>query len=708
LADAAFGLELAGVGLEAEVAGAERDRRILGRARHQRARDPARTVDPAVEAVAQAVHAGLVVVRREAGQERLHLVGLAVAVGVAGEEDVGRCADEHAVAPDRHARGERERLEEDRARVVGAVAVSILEGDDASAGREVAGDAVRVVVHLRDPQAAVAAEVDRHGARDQGLARDELDLEAGAHAEGRELLCRRLRRDSFDARERHTEHLLERRGDLAQDLVDDAPLDAGGEACRLVVVDHRALGLVAAFGEDALGRDVAGDVVRVGADPDARAIQLALQAQGVVDDDLSAEEDQGELLAEAPRLHGVAQLGRERLAALEAREVLAGVVAEGAGVARGALGPLLPCRMSVERERDLREVRIKRAREDALVPEQSLDLQRQGDPVRPRVLDAGARLWIGVRAAADRDERDRPRMARLELGRGEARPVAADEIRLGPERRAVAGVVGDQGEDRAALVAGDEERQLVIDGTSCRAPVRGESDLASGDRERPRREGSDGFARRLNDTRLEHIAGVGHDALLLLDGEFGAEHVWDRTVDLRAVVGVGDREDEALARDAALRAQPGRDARRQRAGNGHQIEGHQHGRRLAVAGDRERSGEERLQHSLRLGAARRIAAEPDRLRGSDLDPCRAEAEGSHLEATLRARPIVRGLAAGEGREDGGGEREPRARTHGRFHSLAAGASHQRRGPHSALRRVAPRIARGRAGRPPGSRRPCRA
>ena len=57
------------------------------------AEQAARAVDPAVEAVFQAVHAGLVVVGAEAAEEFLHHVGLAVAVGVLGVEDVRGGAD---------------------------------------------------------------------------------------------------------------------------------------------------------------------------------------------------------------------------------------------------------------------------------------------------------------------------------------------------------------------------------------------------------------------------------------------------------------------------------------------------------------------------------------------------------------------------------------------------------------------------------------
>src|SRR5262249_35969619 len=112
------GLELAGVGLEAEVAAAdvhaphplplspwgrgEPGRRGARESLH--ALDDAAgvavgAVDPVVEAPRQTVDAMLLIAFDEAGEEDDLLVGFAVAVGVFGVENVRGAGNEHALAP---------------------------------------------------------------------------------------------------------------------------------------------------------------------------------------------------------------------------------------------------------------------------------------------------------------------------------------------------------------------------------------------------------------------------------------------------------------------------------------------------------------------------------------------------------------------------------------------------------------------------------
>src|SRR5262245_26789575 len=130
-------LDLAGVGLDAEVAVADFELRAV-EVRDRTAEKAAGAVDPAVQAVLEAVDAGLVVVRAEAGEELLDDVGLAVAVGVLGVEDVGGGADEHAVSPDGDAGWEGDIVEKDLRRVVAAVPVGVAEDADAAGGAELA------------------------------------------------------------------------------------------------------------------------------------------------------------------------------------------------------------------------------------------------------------------------------------------------------------------------------------------------------------------------------------------------------------------------------------------------------------------------------------------------------------------------------------------------------------------------------------------
>src|SRR5262245_32974898 len=99
LRDAADQLHLAGVGADAEVLALEVEL-LAGLLRRDDARAPAvGAINPSVEPPAQAVDAELGVAFLEAGEENVGLVGLAVGVGVAGEEDVGGGGDQDAVAP---------------------------------------------------------------------------------------------------------------------------------------------------------------------------------------------------------------------------------------------------------------------------------------------------------------------------------------------------------------------------------------------------------------------------------------------------------------------------------------------------------------------------------------------------------------------------------------------------------------------------------
>ena len=76
------------------------------------------------------------------------------------------------------------------------------------------------------------------------------------------------------------------------DGTNDQILDAGGKTVGPVVIDHGVAAFVAAFAEDSFGGDVAGDIIGVGVDPEAGGVELAFEAQGVIDDDLTREKDE--------------------------------------------------------------------------------------------------------------------------------------------------------------------------------------------------------------------------------------------------------------------------------------------------------------------------------------------------------------------------------------------------------------------------------
>src|SRR5262249_6542664 len=148
-------LDVAGVGPDAEVAAAEVDH-LAGLERLDAAAAVAvGAVDPVVQAPDKAVDAVLLVALHETGVEDNFLVGLAVAVGVLGVEDVRGAGDQHTLAPRQHAGRVAEVVEEDGRLVVLAGAPGVFEELDLAAELALAIDAERVVAHLDDPELAV-------------------------------------------------------------------------------------------------------------------------------------------------------------------------------------------------------------------------------------------------------------------------------------------------------------------------------------------------------------------------------------------------------------------------------------------------------------------------------------------------------------------------------------------------------------------------
>ena len=117
-------------------------------------------------------------------------VGLAVAVGVLEEEDVGRVGDPDAAVADGDARGDVQPLGEDGELVGLAVAVGVFEDLDAVPARP--GGLRGILEALGDPDPAPLVERHRDRVDDVRLAGDELDGEALGH---RHLLDRLLRRE---------------------------------------------------------------------------------------------------------------------------------------------------------------------------------------------------------------------------------------------------------------------------------------------------------------------------------------------------------------------------------------------------------------------------------------------------------------------------------------------------------------------------------
>src|SRR5690242_2739472 len=89
---------------------------------------------------------------------------------------------------------------------------------------------------------------------------------------------------------------------LAVDFGYDLVFDLLGPDGGLAVVDHGAAAFVAAFGEDAAGGNVSHDVVAVAGEPGFCSVLLGFGANGEIDDDLAAEEEPFDIVAETPEL----------------------------------------------------------------------------------------------------------------------------------------------------------------------------------------------------------------------------------------------------------------------------------------------------------------------------------------------------------------------------------------------------------------------
>ncbi len=391
------------VGLDPEVATAERHL-LAGPLPSDRAADQAiRAVDPVVEPVGQAVDAGLEILGREPPVEELADVGPAVAVEILRIQDVRCRADEHALLPGHHAGREREVVEEGGRPIISTVAVGVFQRDDPPAGLAIAVEAAGVVAHLADPELAVGSPVDRYGTLHQRFGGDKLNLETLGHPDRGESFGRRGPACRFFRGQ-------ERRRDEPSDRRDDLVLDPGLEPGRLAVIDHRPAPLVAPFAEDTLGGDVARVVVGVGDHPEPARVELGLEPEDVIDHDLAGEEDDRQVVAEVPGLDDVIELGLERLASIEPGELGRRVIAGGPPFGDQGL-QFLDGRQSVERQLDPSNPADGR---DADRLERALE--EPGDLVadRPAVASGdfppGAVLGIGVGPAADQDQGDRAGM----------------------------------------------------------------------------------------------------------------------------------------------------------------------------------------------------------------------------------------------------------------------------------------------------------
>src|SRR3954469_10559146 len=91
--------KFAGIGMKTEIASTDIQRLLEFSAGDQPADQSIRAVKPIIQSERKAVHPRLVIIRREAGKELLHLIRFAVAIGVPRKKNVRRGADQCAPFP---------------------------------------------------------------------------------------------------------------------------------------------------------------------------------------------------------------------------------------------------------------------------------------------------------------------------------------------------------------------------------------------------------------------------------------------------------------------------------------------------------------------------------------------------------------------------------------------------------------------------------
>jgi hypothetical protein len=82
---------------------------------------------------------------------------------------------------------------------------------------------------------------------------------------------------------------------------------------------------VASFAKNTLRRNVEREVVAVAMHPNAARGQFSFQPRRVIDDHLARQKHHRQIVAEAPRLHGIAYRRAELFAAIELGELRLGV-----------------------------------------------------------------------------------------------------------------------------------------------------------------------------------------------------------------------------------------------------------------------------------------------------------------------------------------------------------------------------------------------
>jgi hypothetical protein len=362
-------------------------------------------------------------------------------------------------------------------------------------------------------------------------------------------------------------------------------------------------------------------------DPDASAVELALQSDGIVDDHLPREKHPGKGVTERDGLNGVADLGGRLFTPFDSLQLGPGMMADRPSLA----GTILPAgavgqghqleREAIEGGPRRRGDRFPWALEEPIDLVGHLSAEQIGNlPIPPDHTPSR----IGVGSAADRDHRLTAGMPAFEMVDGVPGPVAADH-RVG-ERDTVTGVGGEQAAEPAVRFLDHEDREVVVDRPAGGAAIEGEAEPAGGVGKHRRSAVCEGHQGDLFEFGLQNRA-VGEDAGPAVGGNRLTEQGVCTARDHRRRVRVRGAECESRATDP-VRGQPGGDPFGERVGNPECFHGdHDDGVGIPLrAGDGDGTGHDALPHPLRLPRPPPESVETDRHLGRDVDLCKPHAE----------------------------------------------------------------------------------
>jgi len=172
-------------------------------------------------------------------------------------------------------------------------------------------------------------------------------------------------------------------------------------------------------------------------------------------------------------------------------------------------------------------------------------------------VSSAARIGVGIRAAADGDQRDRAWGVRLDSLLRVTGPIAADLVELTSQRGAVTGVGRHHRAHLAVATGRAENGQRLVRRPAGRAAIPRERDLPFV----PRQPGRFPVGQRRQGHLLQLVSqlfAVAFNGRLLIGGDWHRENVGGETHDPRAAVGVRGTNREPLARQAGLLSQPRR------------------------------------------------------------------------------------------------------------------------------------------------------